>query len=1445
MLSPPPCWLAAVSTLAPTRTPCCAQATCPGGVHHATARALAWLHAMLLAWLLVPLIALAAWPLAHWRLWRHRTKQHVSRVAIASAPEAPLAIAPPAPAESATQPGHHSPGAGPGQGRTGRAAVHQRLGHEAPAAQLSHRSDGRGRAPEPETAVGRARVHARRTVTWAASTLTRPTTSCRTGHSAPLPAAATTAAPPVATAGPACRVAMPDGCTPAPSRDPLPYCGRTAWRSTRVKISGADPSQLRPGYAGRVAGVVAAAGLQVAGVYVRRGCIELTVDAVDMGPGQGQGQGHGLEQGQPPANVAASGSGPTVGDTAGRNRSTASGSAAAQPSVGTGLQPQPRSSACSGSSSSSSTSQGGTSSSHITTPQHARDGGEFDESGHGQLAAQRPARQSRNHQRPSAPEPPSQQLAEPDTCWELPGGDPGCLGGGEGAGGWESGSAWRGIPDGRLSGNGGGGSIASGSNASDGSLHGDARGSTFSSREGLSRPSGALPRVSLPASVGPHAADPNPPETSDSDAFAARSATWRAAGYQGRSSNDHALLDGDQGPLVESLLSSGAGSGSLYDLGGKGSGAGARGLGSGGGSVRALLGSVEVEALVDALQLPDFDLEGDLAAEDIDRGGEGSGEDSGVEVLSPASARPSGDGSRGSVGSAPPMQSDPSLGVNCGGMGADVRRQLSSQGSEQLSPSSPATEGDARGAFHAPGHAVLWPSLVALHPRVLWLGEGPESPVLSKPHLLQQQQQQQDPPLVEVTVRWEAVPQELDRARPDSAAPTADAAGPHASHTLPQGAALPAPATAAAAAAGAAEPAEPTPTRLSLRSQGHYAAFVVACPSEAALAADGADVTSWDAVYSVPMSALGPGLGPGVLLGEVLPGAVPDAGPAGAGPPHVASVPAALPVLLVDDPRVARELQTAVDSWNGDAAEVDALLLDVGALLRAQEDLAEALQAVTAAAATTASADSHGDGHASACMAALQAASDRLEGLYDHLQGYVQASGWYCTAAWLARRQERALGIEQGLGGQQQGPWEAGPRAPVDQGNSGGSRHVPGLEEDVCEELPTRGSKAEAAAAAVAAACEAMASNQERLSLALSTECSTADHVLGSCEEQEMADGSKPAAEHVSEAAPAPVPAGEAGPAALGGGALARVDTGEGVGGLDMGLTTEQLASGLAAGDVASSSFAPITPAYVRSSSDLEVAALLGTQAPHSGSHSGSHRGNSEVTVEEEDAEEGGLHTAVGPGAEAALGGRGVGEGSGGGNGTGAAGEAGTSSWAGGQDDAEGGEWLGMRRSVEEVLAGTQQQQQQAAGSRSSEEESCRTRRGGTALQGGQEEVSEAVLERGGCLETTGAGLGHLDAGEHAVAGSAATSSAAATLHAGSEGMAEEDGGRSGALLGRWRRPFGVDRNAPLLTWLWQMLQLVVGWRHESPEDAARYQAFLVPTRRVLASVMWVPVKGA
>ncbi|GIL60413.1 hypothetical protein Vafri_14864 [Volvox africanus] len=67
----------------------------------------------------------------------------------------------------------------------------------------------------------------------------------------------------------------------APSLQCAPrYVAWSRLLSTRIKISGegAQPELIPDGYRERIAAVVAAAGQQLEGVYVRRGCIELVVD---------------------------------------------------------------------------------------------------------------------------------------------------------------------------------------------------------------------------------------------------------------------------------------------------------------------------------------------------------------------------------------------------------------------------------------------------------------------------------------------------------------------------------------------------------------------------------------------------------------------------------------------------------------------------------------------------------------------------------------------------------------------------------------------------------------------------------------------------------------------------------------------------------------------------------------------------------------------------------------------------------------------------------------------------------------------------------------------------------------------------------------------------------------------------------------------------------------
>ncbi|EFJ40597.1 hypothetical protein VOLCADRAFT_108081, partial [Volvox carteri f. nagariensis] len=59
-----------------------------------------------------------------------------------------------------------------------------------------------------------------------------------------------------------------------------PYVHRAELSSTRVKIHGVQPELIAAGYQERIAAVVTAAGQQLEGVYVRRGCIELLVDTV-------------------------------------------------------------------------------------------------------------------------------------------------------------------------------------------------------------------------------------------------------------------------------------------------------------------------------------------------------------------------------------------------------------------------------------------------------------------------------------------------------------------------------------------------------------------------------------------------------------------------------------------------------------------------------------------------------------------------------------------------------------------------------------------------------------------------------------------------------------------------------------------------------------------------------------------------------------------------------------------------------------------------------------------------------------------------------------------------------------------------------------------------------------------------------------------------------------
>ncbi|KAG2496937.1 hypothetical protein HYH03_004943 [Edaphochlamys debaryana] len=60
---------------------------------------------------------------------------------------------------------------------------------------------------------------------------------------------------------------------------PRPYKPRVRLWRTHIKINGVEPEDVTPGYKDRIAGVLASAGMQLEGVSMRRGCIELVIDA--------------------------------------------------------------------------------------------------------------------------------------------------------------------------------------------------------------------------------------------------------------------------------------------------------------------------------------------------------------------------------------------------------------------------------------------------------------------------------------------------------------------------------------------------------------------------------------------------------------------------------------------------------------------------------------------------------------------------------------------------------------------------------------------------------------------------------------------------------------------------------------------------------------------------------------------------------------------------------------------------------------------------------------------------------------------------------------------------------------------------------------------------------------------------------------------------------------
>ncbi|GFR48128.1 hypothetical protein Agub_g9955, partial [Astrephomene gubernaculifera] len=81
---------------------------------------------------------------------------------------------------------------------------------------------------------------------------------------------------PPAACNPGAAVVPPSGpasCLPPPP----PYRSPILRRTVRVKIPWAEPEQLGPHFQARLSELAAARGLQLGGVYVRRGCVELVM----------------------------------------------------------------------------------------------------------------------------------------------------------------------------------------------------------------------------------------------------------------------------------------------------------------------------------------------------------------------------------------------------------------------------------------------------------------------------------------------------------------------------------------------------------------------------------------------------------------------------------------------------------------------------------------------------------------------------------------------------------------------------------------------------------------------------------------------------------------------------------------------------------------------------------------------------------------------------------------------------------------------------------------------------------------------------------------------------------------------------------------------------------------------------------------------------------------
>ncbi|GLI68520.1 hypothetical protein VaNZ11_012967 [Volvox africanus] len=243
---------------------------------------------------------------------------------------------------------------------------------------------------------------------------------------------------------------------------------------------------------------------------------------------------------------------------------------------------------------------------------------------------------------------------------------------------------------------------------------------------------------------------------------------------------------------------------------------------------------------------------------------------------------------------------------------------------------------------------------------------------------------------------------------------------------------------AVAAAGGGASSSESGPVGTPLQQRqphppfGEEAAVMGVPPMEAAAAEaeeatggelrqGGSVALGGEAVYSIELGQLLKQLRPGALLVEAhqVQGGIAveetsvATGGVSADPDADRPDPTAVPILLVDDPRVCAELQTALDNWYGTVDEMDSMSYDMGALLWLQDHLA-------ACAAATAI----GDGGGMATLR-LRALSARAERLHSHLLVYAEALHWTETQRWLRARQHAvaasvaaavAMAVERGEG---------------------------------------------------------------------------------------------------------------------------------------------------------------------------------------------------------------------------------------------------------------------------------------------------------------------------------------------------------------------------------------------------------------------------------------------